>query len=583
LRMATAVTLVIAALSVTAAFVYAESEYVFDSVPLATMLLDAVTSMRMGDCRSVTTLAEAALQTDVPQSISYLHSKAWRTLGELCSIIQRAVEAGNTSREDVYRYFRLLLEAQEVVPRYVDAVVGGIRDPAAKLRYRKRFDDALPKLFERLDELGGLLSKGIQTGVRFEVLAPDSVEAGSIVEVLLIFEGSPYVENISIALTSGGCVFSESFEVHRTVDNYTAELSIPGTESGCFSDLENQANLYVALQAVIDGRPAYGALSRSIKVLTFRPPISLSVPTRISPGENLKLIAESDADTPLRANVTVVNTTSGEAYINETIVVEPGVNEYILNTSWLPVGTYRTILAVEPKGKYLPATYSYGLIVLAKSVEFSCSAPAAVLAPPFSVRLRIELPGGAEGYVVEVLSSDGRTMFREDMGPGLHVVEVPLSFTLLGTSERLTVRVIPVSGGLAEGSAEVSVTVLNQTSIAVVAVLALIASSVSAEGAILSLRRLSLMLEKSTLRIGIAKPSPQILYRRLVRALSIYVEPPKPSETLREYCSRVIRVLGRLSETLPKFIHAYERYLYSKRKPSTEELVKAFRDVEGEL
>jgi len=581
--MAVAVAFVIAALSTVVVFAYAESEYVFDPAPLAAMLLDAVTSMRMGDCRSVTTLVEAALQTDVPQSISYLHSKAWRALGELCSIIQRAVEAGNTSREDVYRYFRLLLEAQEVVARYADSIVGGIRDPAARLRYRKRFDNALPKLFERLDELGGLLSKGIQTGVKFEVLMPDYVEAGSVVEVILIFEGSPYVENISIILTSGGCVFSESFEVRRAVDNYTAELSIPGTESGCFSDLENQANLYVALQAVIDGRPAYGALSRSIKVQAFRPPISLNIPTRISPGENLKLVAESNADTPLRASVTVVNAASGEAYINETIVVEPGVNEYILNTSRLPVGTYRTILAVEPEGKYLPVTYSYGLVVLAKSVEFSCSAPVAVLAPPFSVRLSIELPGGAEGYIVEVLSSDERILFRGDMGPGVHVVEVPLSFILLGTDERLTVRVIPIGGGLAEGSAEVSVIVLNQASIAVVAVLALIASSVSAEGAVISLRRLSLMLEKSTSRIGIAKPSPQTLYRRLIRALSIYVDPPKPSETLREYCSRVTKVLGRLSEALPKFIHAYERYLYSKRKPSTEELVKAFRGVEREL
>jgi len=84
-------------------------------------------------------------------------------------------------------------------------------------------------------------------------------------------------------------------------------------------------------------------------------------------------------------------------------------------------------------------------------------------------------------------------------------------------------------------------------------------------------------------RGGSVAPHGKTLYYNLVKLLSRYTHPPVPSETLREYYSRVVAALRRTPRSLLGFILLYEKYLYSREKPSQDELAGAYRRVEEEF
>jgi len=564
-----------------------DEEYSMDPAPLLTMLINALSSIYNSNYNEALTLANMALGVNVTPDLSYLHYKAWGIIRDISYLILEALDKGNASTDTLYRFYRLKLDASGVLADYASRLVNRITDPPTRYKFEKTVKSYLSDLDTRLSELGLSIQRLIQgssQAMRFNVVTPDTVYAGSTLVVKLVFQGVVYVENISATLSAPSYVNHTTIKVRDYLDNYTLHIEVPGTEEGYFTDTSNTAELYIAVYGLINNTPVYGSAYRNITILAERAPVKIITPTRISSGSNLSLTIISQADTVLYSNLTITSTQDNEVYINESLTILPGENHYAINTSWLPRGVYRVILDINATGKYLHTIYSMGLAVLGRSIDVKHGAPTIILAPPFKALLYIELPKEPGEYVVTVRDGD-RVLFNESRGPGLCSIEIPLEVAWFLEYRELVVEVVPVNESYSISEVTTGVIVLNYASLITIAVLTLMLTSTSAEGLTYGLEALNRALSVVG-RLRRDKSSPlhgKTLYHRLVKLLSRYTHPPAPSETLREYYSRVVAALKRAPRSLLGFILLYEKYLYSKEKPSQDELTGAYRRVEEEL
>jgi len=562
-------------------------EYNMDPAPLLTMLIDALSSIYSGNYGEALTVADTALGVNVAPDLSYLHYKAWGVIRDISYLLLEALDKGNASTETLYRFYRLKLEASGVLADYASRLVSGITDPPTRYRFENIVESYLSDLDSRLSELGLSILRIIQGSssvVRFEIVAPDTVYAGGSLDVTLVFQDRMYVENISATLSALSYVNHTIVKVGDYLDKYTLHIELPGTEEGYFTDTSSILGLYIAVYCLVNGTPVYGSAYKSINVLAERAPVKISAPTRINPGSNLSLTIVSQADIVLYSNLTITSTQGSEVYVNESLAILPGENHYLVNTSRLPQGVYRVTLDINATGKYLRTVYSMGLAVLGGNIDVKCGAPSIILAPPFKALLYLELPREPGEYVVTVRDGD-RIIFNESRGPGLHSVKIPLGATWIIEYRELVIDVTPVNESYSTSEATVGIVVLNYASLITIVVLTLTLSSTSAEGLAYSLEKLNNMLTAGSRlrRGGPATPYGKALYYKLVKLLSRYTHPPVPSETLREYYSRVVAALRRTPRSLLGFILLYEKYLYSREKPSQDELAGAYRRVEEEF
>jgi len=562
-------------------------EYSVDPVPLLTMLIDALSGIYSGNYGEALTVADTALGVNVAPDLSYLHYKAWGVIRDISYLLLEALDEGNASTETLYRFYRLKLEASGILADYASRLVNRIMDPPTRYRFEKTVESYLSDLDARLSELGLSILRIIQGSsrvVRFEIVAPDTVYAGGSLDVTLVFQDRVYVENISATLSSPSYMKHVPVRVGGYLDNYTIHIELPGTEEGYFTDTSSILGLYVAVYGLINDTLVYGSAYKSINVLAERAPVEITAPTRINPGSSLILTIVSQADTVLYSNLTITSTRGSEVYVNEPLTILPGENHYLVNTSWLPQGVYTVTLDINATGKYLRTVYSMGLAVLGSNIDVKHGAPGIILAPPFKALLYIELPGKPGEYVVTVRDGD-RVIFNESRGPGLYSIEIPLRVIWIIEYRELVIEVIPVNESYSTSEATVGIVILNYASLITIVVLTLTLSSTSAEGLAYSLERLNKVLAAGSRlrRGGSATPHGKALYYKLVKLLSRYTRPPVPSETLREYYNRVVAALRRAPRSLLGFILLYEKYLYSREKPSQDELAGAYRRVEEEF
>jgi len=562
-------------------------EYSVDPVPLLTMFIDALSSIYSGNYGEALTIADTALGVNVAPDLSYLHYKAWGVVRDISYLLLEVLGKGNVSTDALYKFYRLKLEASGILADYASRLVGRIMDPFTRYRFERTVGSYLSDLDTRLSELGLSILRMVQDSsrvVKFEIMAPDTVYAGGSLDVTLVFQGKVYVDNISATLSAPSYMEHVPVKVGGYLDNYTLHIELPGTEEGYFTDTSSILRLYITVYGLINGTLVYGSAYKSINVLAERAPVKIYVPTRMNPRSHLSLTIVSQADTVLYSNLAITSTQGSEIYVNESLTILPGENHYLVNTSWLPQGVYRVTLDINATGKYLRTVYSVGLAVLGSNIDVKYNAPSIILAPPFKALLYVELPGEPGEYAITVRDGD-RIILNETRGPGLYSVEIPLGVTWIIEYRELVVEVIPVNELYSTSKVTIGVVVLNYASLIIIVVLTLTLSSTSAEGLAYSLDRLSKVLAAGSRlrRGGPTTPHGKALYYKLVELLSRYTHPPVPSETLREYYNRVVAALRRTPRSLLGFILLYEKYLYSREKPSQDELAGAYRRVEEEF
>ena len=556
----------------------------FDGGPLAVMLRDALEYFYSGDYQAVIELSSQALRAQVPQEIEYYHEHSWSMLRELAEYGLGIINGNNSiGREDLYRLYRLRLEATSILREYSDNLIHHIPNPPTRLLIKRTLYDYLDRLGEKIDELIRVYEERSElVALRLQVETPREALAGRSIELKLLLSEPVRVKEARIVLSTPRASFAETIEINsgeKPVTEYTLSFLVPGTETGAYNDYTTQCRLIVAVTGTTEeNKTAYGATSRSLVVKAVRPRILFQIPARVGPGEVLVVRAQAQILRTLNVTLRLVNKTGGIVAEKNT-TIQPGANVIELPVGNTSRGVYTLTINVWPQGEYLEAYYSKAVLIAGKPLKATISAPQILIGPPFTATIRVNVSSNIaeKGYWVYISSLDGMLLgLRGVRGEAQAALEIPLSWSLLFDSRELIVRVRPQSLDYDEALFRVRIYMFNYVTFLVVVAIALTVSSATAEGLTLLARPVN---AKVVRRKKTSDPVVR-LYYRLIEVLAIRYRPPKPSETLREYYYALTTVIGKgRTFWLKVFLALYEKYLYSSRKPFLRELRRAYREA----
>ena len=553
----------------------------FDGGPLAVMLRDALENFYSGDYGAVVELASQALRIQVPQGLDYYHNRSWTVLRELAEYGLRAL-SGNTSagREDLYRLYRLRLEAPSLLRGYAEALVHYVPNPPTKLVLRKILGGYLDRVEEKIGELVKAYEEHLEIrALRVHIEVSQEALAGRSVPVVLVFSEPVVVREVRVVLVTPTSSFAETIIANsgRETSTYNLSVPVPGTETGAYTGTTTRCRLIVAVTATTaENQTAYGAGGTSLVVKAIKPRILFRIPARVEPGGTLVVEARAHVTRPLNTTLRLLDR-SGRIVAERNTTVQPGANLVELPVTNASRGVYTLAITIWPSGEYLGATYSKAILVAGKPVHATVAVPEVLIGPPFTATIAVNVSTSmtGRGYWVYVSTPDGTLLgLRGSRGGGQVALQVSLGWSLLFDSRELVIRVRPESPGYDEAVFRARIYMFNYLTLLVAIALALTVSSATAEGLTLLARPRGAALVAKKTRDPVVR-----LYYRLVEFLAAYYRAPRPSETLREYYSALARALGRGLAPLRVFFALYERYLYSRRKPFPEEARRAYREA----
>ncbi|AFL66809.1 DUF4129 domain-containing protein [Desulfurococcus amylolyticus] len=547
------------------------ADYTPDPGPLVVMLIDAINALNKGDCSSVISIADTALSVNTTSGLSYLHTRSWSTLREIC-IVLRNTSLNPSSNETIYTLYRLKIEAEDVIPGYADSLVNMIANPSTRYRLQRTLYEYLSSLSEILDNLvEGFIKNNVN--LEFSLIAPDQVEAGDRLTLTLVFPREVYLEKLGISVKIDGFTNTSLIYIGLNTSMYMLEVDIPDTSTGIYGSISTEGYIVVTAYGFSDN-PFVSIQGKRLEVLTEEPPLYFTVPSIIRIHENLTVDVESKAHIPLILNVSMVDDRDETVLLNSSFIVKPGRNEFTINTETLMQGLYTIVFKVSPVGKYLPAQYSKSLLITGILYGMQVDAPRIVIGPPFTVLISINPPSNAGTLIISIKEDDATRLMVNNSANGVLVYQLPIRTALLMEPRYISIKVETIDGEYV--SYQFRIYVLNFLSLILTVTALLVLSSISLKEPVLSFANLVEALSRKQ-----GSLSPVTLYRKLVLLLSTYVKPPSSSETLREYYKRASTRIETIAVYLWRFIELYERYLYSRRKPLIEELRRAYEEFRG--
>ncbi|MEM3954568.1 MAG: DUF4129 domain-containing protein [Sulfolobales archaeon] len=241
-------------------------------------------------------------------------------------------------------------------------------------------------------------------------------------------------------------------------------------------------------------------------------------------------------------------------------------------------------VVTEGRGPYLSSLWTYRLVTPTKP-EVNVYVGNLVLIPPFNTSITLNV--GTTPYILK-LSVCG-SEFEGLVNTSVTSLSIPIPWnTIVWCDLRVDVKSL---GGEVITSKSVRIYVVNIPIITSITVAS--ATLITLPSTRRYLRSLRLYIPKlisysrseggvRSTYVGISFRESKLFrtYRRFVDLISRYVEPPKPSETLREFLVRVKNVFTNPAyELVRTFITNYELELYSRHTPNSELMNKILREL----
>ena len=568
--------------------VYANTnnQYKIDGTPLAALLVDELNTLYSGNYEDAARLAKIALQSNLTGGLDYVHKKTWSNLEELAIVLQAVKEGRLNEEEAILKLYRLKLELEDLLPNYMKQLIPNIRDSTMQFKYWKLFNQYTLKLDDDLDNvIRSVLMEYTHKEVNLVVYTRESVYAGETIPVSISI--MPPVETVTIKLVlklrSGIILNTSIFDVNDTIGEYVIPLKIPNTEIGVYSRTGvDSAEITVSVKGFYRNASISLVSSKSLRIQTIRPKLYFKIPSAISLGDNLSFNVISEVNDPLRMNV-IIASLNESVLLNTTLTVYPGSNHLMLNTSWLDEGIYTIVFKVEPFDKYLSREYSKAFVVTSKTI-MGVEGPMVVIGPPFLVTLSIRLNNLNCSSIL--VKSRGKVIAEYPVHDTSPVkIQVPLNWVFLKSNRTIVIEAVSAEDNRTIQT-EVYVPVINILTILVLSMVTFSISTASAQGFVASLEEFTIRLRRIQRR-GQLFRSYNDMIKHLMGLLSRYANPPRASETLREYYRRVVEGLSRsfgssvetVSRLLWRLILFYEEVLYSPRKPDYRVLQRVYDEL----
>ncbi len=567
------------------------SDYIFDAGPIALMLVNTLNQLRLGDYQAVIVYSKTALESQsIPTNLQYLHEKTWKTILKFAQLVQSSQNKSEINKSVILELYRRKIELEEVLPKYTSKLIPQIRDPTTRYQVSKALKQMLPSLDQELNDIIMRIASGLEyKGIKLRVIVPESVYAGGTLPVEIEFNQTIYVTYIYIVfkLQSGITLNATKIPVYMELSNYSLTYKIPGTETGYYSSEHTSAQILITVEGFQNETRVLSSGLASIIVNAVKPELYFKIPAIVAPGENLTFTIFSKASEDIIMELSITNESSRAPLMNLTLTIPPGTSRHLVNTSWLAPGIYTLHMKTIPHGKYLPRTYSKGIIISGEAIA-TVSGPTLVIGPPFGALINIYIKKPINGTVI---IKDGDKIVYETVLNGTKrslAVQLPLRMVWLASDIKYKVEIVEENSGRAVPVRySLVIPAVNILSIIIITIIAFTFISLSAQGYAVLLNSLSpiiIALQRGRRKTPLGYMD---LFRKLIALLSRYTQPPEPSETLREYYARVTSSLSSITSSgksmlfrvLWRFILLYEQLLYAQRKPVVDELRRLYREI----
>jgi hypothetical protein len=565
--------------------------YSIDPAPLIKLLKDSLDSISSGNYGLSKELVSTALSVDVGD-LNYVHRNTYLRLNRLVDLLITYKSLGDTVnttylRGLIYDLYRTYYDLNVSITSYVDTLTKYFRDPVLRGKYLSDFYTSLSSTYEVVnDVLNDLIMRylGIASYIlNVSLSVPESVYGGSDYPVTIYVVAPNDVKYVdaSIYVSYGGLYTFLNTSI-PTNENYSITLKAPPAEEFLVRGLkltpEVGFELLVRVYGVYNNYTYVGqGVCRGL--LKFLKPDLLITPEVVD-GLLTSLIINASLNTPLNTSV----------FVNDELVssleVFRGVYEVPLNVD-LSTGKLVKVVT-EGRGPYLSSLWTYRLVTPTKP-EVNVYVGNLVLIPPFNTSITLNV--GTTPYILK-LSVCG-SEFEGLVNTSVTSLSIPIPWnTIVWCDLRVDVKSL---GGEVITSKSIRIYVVNIPIITSITIAS--ATLITLPSTRRYLRSLRLYIPKlisysrseggvRSTYVGISFRESKLLrtYRRFVDLISRYVEPPKPSETLREFLVRVKKVFTNPAyELVRTFITNYELELYSRHTPNSELMNKVLRELRTSL
>ena len=541
----------------------------YDPYSLVRLIDHAVTLLVSGDYEAARAAVELALNATPPGDAGLAHRRLYDALSRLIDLEERAARAGpgesaalaaeawrlRDELEAALRLYRVYLSPQDPVLAHL-----------ASLRLRG-LAEILSAEVERL--YTSLASRA--AGGALEVEPVDAVVGGRLV---LRLYGAPEGAAVNVTVYIQGVPVAGYAGV---LEDRTLAVPLPGAgelaEAGVQPGLSNP---YVAVvRAEYAGARLYGVASGVARA--YRPPVLVTPPAAVLPGEPVRVTVESGALVELEGFVELRVSGSTVARVNVTVPPRSSVEATLEPRESPPPGSYYLLYAeFEPRGPYVGSRHT-ALVPVVPRGDVEAAVPPVIVGPPF----RLGLTVSPEANVTVYVFVDGRLAGVVESGGG--GASAPVPGPLLAAVYNVTLRAWDGYANYTIYTGEV--VAVNYLGVAAAAALASLAAGAASPGSWGPLEPAARAIAGALASRGRGRGRPdemRLLYRRLLGLLAPLAGPPEPWETLREYASRAeARLPPEAAAALREFVAEYEAHLYSPRPGDARRARRALESLES--
>jgi len=587
-----------------------------DAAPLLKLLQDTLMAVISGEYDTALTMCKFALNISLPSEVSYIHTKLYFKLNDTINLLIRtenllsnetinAGAYGDYILHTIYDLYLTKIDLTEIMNNYVNELARFIPDQGTRYYMASSFEEYVINLQIRFDYFLSKLTQlylGNMYGgeIHIHLSHPETISGGENYQINVTTTSSTSLKYVNLTLIIiYSDVIIDRFSINGSLNKtITVNTRAPSAEKiasiinlGLNPSLINSAKIIAVAGSNVGNTTLTGYALSNMTLIYVTPTVNFTAPDHIYPSQSIDIKIKASLDYPLNIKLYLDKVSNSNMLLNTSI--RSGENVFSLKPLNLSQGLHKIILVTEPKGKYLPLTYTHIIELKLREIYVAAGVEALALVPLRKPSVNLYVDSNTS-YDVNIYVENSKTnTYRGLTSKFEYTLPIDIPFTLLMWRYRVVVEVKPHDPNYVTRRVESYISVINIPILAVLTCFLVIAFTTPTKTRYVIHSLVSIVntvkyrlvrargrKNKSELLAKPAKyyfrtPRSIHLYRRLIAVISKYINPPGKSETLREFYRRVDRTINESMKKLVKgFLDIYEKDLYSNHDVNTSEAEK---------
>lgn len=583
-----------------------------DPAPLLRLFQDVVSLIVSKKYDSALSLCNYALSISLPSNINFIHERLYHKLVDIINELRTADRILNLTlinHTEIYHLIHNLyidkLEVSDYSVNYVRTLTSYFFDSHLKSLMTKDTEDYMNLLRSLLEtELSRLMQVYIGVmqgfGIDLYLRVPDQVIGGEDYSVNISTMTNLPVDRLNVTLIfvyeETKMQFFEFYVQPNAQFNFT--LKAPRAEElqnlGVKPSTNVKTKIIALARANLENGTINGYAITDISFVYLLPQIEIFVESDVYTGQNLIIDIVPKLKEPLSLLIYLDKVTKDNLVSNLTIHKVRVQLE--LNTSGLSLGPHKLIFLTEPAGKYLSHHSIHSFNILLKETKFIFNLEPIALFPFIkpTVNIDVTLPIDYNIHLYLDRKIIINYVCTHEESKKIFEIETPL--VLFSKRYLLEIEIVPKDPTFAPAYVKGHIYVINLPTVffSLLTICVVLTNFSKEHSSTLLLKHLIFNTYKNIQRVfktrlgdfSESRENEVIhrkarlvnLYKKIIDILSRWIDPPRSSETLREFVGRVKATIGgATSEFTERFMKIYEEDLYSNHETNVQEAESVFK------